>query len=174
MTQKLAGIVGLAAVLACDPVEGDAGTQEAIEAEINAPGVCTDPHRFRVEGAVVRDTGPAGLVWERKVIARVSQPEAVRRCAALELEGRKAWRLPTTHELAAIRLRPGGLFGGGPKALYCVPSIDQVAFPDTPAAEFWTSVTLPDGTAWYVGFDDGRAHRDVTTDTLWVRCVTDL
>ena len=89
------------------------------------------------------------------------------------MDGLDGWRLPAPEELSRIRYAPGGLFGGGSGRHYCIPSIDQAAFPDTPAELFWTSCLGPDDTAWYVGFDDGRSHRDARSDELWVRCVHD-
>jgi Protein of unknown function (DUF1566) len=132
--------------------------------------LCVDVGRYKATEAIVTDTR-TGLVWQRRVDVRLPQPEAARACEGLVLDGTGGFRLPTPPELAGIRYKPGGLFGGGHP--YCIPCIDQSAFPDTPADLFWTSRTEPDGTGWYVGFDDGRSHRDVQSDALWVRCVRD-
>ena len=132
---------------------------------------CVDVGRFIVREETVSDSQDGKLVWQRRVTRRLPQAEAAWYCGALLLDGLSGFRLPSTHELSAIRYRPGGLFGGGNRATYCIPCIDQEAFPDTPADLFWTSGMEPDGTGWYVGFDDGRSHRDVQSDALWVRCV---
>jgi hypothetical protein len=134
---------------------------------------CVDVGRYDVTDAVVDDTRNGHRLWQRRVSVSLPWEEAVQYCAALTLDGTGGWRLPTPLELEAIRLHPGGLFGGGSKAHYCIPCVDQAAFPDTPAALFWTSRRMPDDTAWYVGFDDGRSHRDTRTDALWVRCTRD-
>jgi len=135
--------------------------------------LCVDVGRYSVTREIVEDKEHEHDLWQRRVTARLSQPEAVRYCASLSLEGISGWRLPTPQELQRIRFKPGGLFGGGSSRHYCIPSIDQAAFPETPADLFWTSRVAPDGTAWYVGFDDGRTHRDVSSDALWVRCIHD-
>jgi hypothetical protein len=143
----------------------------ALDRAAGCDPACVDVGRFVVREETVSDRQDGQLVWQRRVTRRLPQAEAARYCGALSLEGLSGFRLPSTHELSAIRYRPGGLFGGGRKATYCIPCIDQEAFPDTPADSFWTSGIEPDGTGWYVGFDDGRSHRDVQSDALWVRCV---
>jgi hypothetical protein len=135
--------------------------------------LCVDSDRYRVTPEVVEDTGSGDRLWQRRVSVRRTQPEASRYCADLTLDGLRGWRLPSPVELSSIRYQPGGLFGGGSSRHYCIPCVDQAAFPDTPADPFWTSRSGPDDTAWYVGFDDGRMHRDARTDELWVRCVHD-
>jgi Protein of unknown function (DUF1566) len=141
------------------------------------PGVCDplciDVGRYAFTREIVDDKSDGHRRWQRRVEARLSQPDADRYCAELSLEGLGGWRLPAPDELAGIRYEPGGLFGGGRNRHYCIPSIDQAAFPETPASLFWTSRVGSDDTAWYVGFDDGRSHRDVRSDELWVRCVHD-
>jgi hypothetical protein len=133
--------------------------------------LCVEVGRYRVTDQVVEDTTGDHLSWQRRVSARLPWDEAASYCACLELEGRRAWRLPTPVELAGIRYKPGGLFPSGHH--FCVPSIDQAAFPETPADLFWTAKIGTDDTAWYVGFDDGRLHRDTRTEALWVRCTHD-
>lgn len=131
---------------------------------------CLEPGRYRTTPELVTDTYHQDRVWQRYASMRLPHAEAVRYCAGLTIDGTRGFHLPTREELGSLRYRAGGLFGGSGRR-YCIPAIDQAAFPETPAAEFWTSQALPDGTAWYVGFDDGRIHRDVQSDALWVRCV---
>lgn len=131
--------------------------------------LCVESGRYRTTPELVFDKKQPGRVWQRRVSERLPHADALRYCLELSIEGVRGFRLPAPDELASLRYKAGGLFGGSRH--YCVPSIDQAAFPETPAAEFWTSKALPDGTAWYVGFDDGRMHRDVQSDALWVRCV---
>jgi hypothetical protein len=135
--------------------------------------LCVDVGRFSVTDETVDDGAGGHRLWQRRVSVQLAQPDAVRYCTGLLLGGLSGWRLPSTDELSGIRFKPGGLFGGGSSRHYCIPSIDQAAFPETPAAPFWTSKENLDGTAWYVGFDDGRAHRDDKSDALWVRCTHD-
>jgi hypothetical protein len=135
--------------------------------------LCVDGGRYRVTPGVVDDTKSDDRLWQRRVSVRLTHPEAVAYCADLTLDGLGGWRLPSPVELNSIRYKPGGLFGGGSSRHYCIPSVDQAAFPETPADQFWTSRANADDTAWYVGFDDGRMHRDTRTAELWVRCVHD-
>jgi hypothetical protein len=161
----------IAVALSCDVRTGRADDGEAQACALGeCDPLCVDVGHYKVTEELVTDT-QTGLVWQRRVDVRLPQPEAARDCEGIVIEGIGGFRLPTPPELVAIRYKPGGLFGGGHP--YCIPCIDQSAFPDTPADLFWTSRTAPDGTAWYVGFDDGRSHRDAATDPLWVRCVHD-
>ncbi len=151
--------------------EPDAGAMVCVSAACDP--LCVDEGRYVVMDQVVFDTRASRRAWQRRVSVRLPWEEAVQYCEALGLDGTGGWRLPTPGELQGIRYKPGGLFGGGSSRHYSIPSIDKAAFPDTPAELFWTSRRMPDDTAWYVGFDDGRSHRDVRTDPLWVRCTRD-
>ena len=133
--------------------------------------LCVEHGRYRTTHELVVDTRNDGRVWQRRVTARLPHAEARQYCQELVIEGEGGFRLPAPQELGSLRYKAGGLFGGGRSRHYCIPSIDQAAFPETPPAEFWTSRVMADGTAWYMGFDDGRMHRDVVDDALWVRCV---
>lgn len=169
-----AGVLGATFALSSFTVTGEIGEPpEQLCGAAQCDPLCVEVGRYAVRGEVVVDGRDANRLWQRRVSERRPHPDAARYCATLTLDGVAGWRLPTREELSALRYRPGGLFGGGHSRQYCIPSIDQAAFPETPAAEFWTSATVPDGTAWYVGFDDGRTHRDEQSDPLWVRCVRD-
>lgn len=142
-----------------------------------APGecdpLCVEAGRYRVMDEVVDDTSGGHRLWQRRVAARLPWDEAVSYCQRLTLDGISGWHLPALADLQGIRYHPGGLFGEAARRHYCVPSIDQTAFPETPAEPFWTSRRMADDTAWYVDFADGRSHRDVRSDDLWVRCTRD-
>ena len=135
--------------------------------------LCVDIGRYTVTPEIVDDAQTGHMLWQRLVAMRLAQPDAARYCTELTLEGLGGWRLPAPTELSGIRYKPGGLFGGGSSRHYCIPCLDQAAFPETPAAPFWTSRSGADDTAWYVGFDDGRMHRDARSELLWVRCAHD-
>ncbi len=74
------------------------------------------------------------------------------------------FRLPTVKELVSIVdltvASPG-------------PTIDQTAFPGTPAEGFWTSSPSvgSSGDAWYVNFGNGRQIFTVVGSYPRVRCV---
>jgi hypothetical protein len=134
--------------------------------------LCLEAGRYRVTEEVVADGTAEHRLWQRRAVVRLAWDDAVRACAGLTLDGVHGWRLPSPDELRALRYKPGGLFGDGHRH-YCVPSIDQAAFPETPAEPFWTSRRMADDTAWYVDFGDGRSHRDTRSEPLWVRCTHD-
>jgi hypothetical protein len=175
-----AALVGLEMMMgsACSsptesPTEGASTTSS--ELDVGAGGgviYCEEPGRFVVRGGVVDDRGgDAGLVeWQRAVPrSSYTQPEAAAYCEALRLDGR-GWRLPSVDELASLVLHPIGL--GASRAPTCEPSIDQVAFPETPPVDFWTSTTRPGlDEAFYTGFDDGRSHPGSPDTPMAVRCV---
>jgi hypothetical protein len=168
-------------VAACSsPTESASSSSQgavAVEATDDLAGsdagvYCEEPGRFVVrEGVVLDRASDAGRVeWQRAVPPDAyTQPEAVAYCASLCLDG-GGWRLPTVDELVSLVLHPIGL--GGSRAPTCDPSIDQVAFPSTPADDFWTSTTRPGlGEATYTGFDDGRSHPALLDTPMSVRCI---
>lgn len=165
------------AVLSCAGAGAAAEHAPRPATETCPPGecdpLCVEPGRYRTTPELVVDRRNHGRMWQRRVTERLPHAEARRYCADLVIDGMRGFRLPAPEELGSLRYKAGGLFGGGSSRHYCIPSIDQAAFPETPAAEFWTSRVMPDGTAFYMGFDDGRMHRDVVSDALWVRCVRD-
>lgn len=131
---------------------------------------CVDIGRYEAKGAAVIDTA-AGKVWQRLVdpVTR-TQPEAVAYCTSLNVDGQTGWRLPSVAELGSIRFKPGLIKGGTDS---CSPSIDQSAFPDTPASVFWTSTARPLGDVYYTNFADGRSHGSQLDEPMFVRCVHD-
>ncbi len=133
--------------------------------------LCIDAGRYRVTEEVVDDTAGEHRLWQRRVSERLPWEDAARYCAGLVLDGMGDWRLPSPgraqwHPLQAGRPLRGR---GSPSLLHPVDRSGRL--PRRPPADlFWTSRRMPDDTAWYVGFDDGRSHRTVRTDELWVRC----
>lgn len=79
------------------------------------------------------------------------------------------WRLPTKDELLSIVDKT-----------WSNPTIDGVAFPDTPSQGFWSSSAYTDSpgptwgsspSAWEVFFDVGSLSYSNTDGTYRVRCV---
>jgi hypothetical protein len=132
---------------------------------------CVDLGRYEVQGSTVSDTAVEGRLWQRFVdpVTR-TQPDAAAYCANVSVDGLTGWRLPSVGELSSIRYKPGLL---EIKASDCSPSIDQTAFPDTPASHFWSSTVRPLGDAYYTGFADGRSHGSELDEPMFVRCVHD-
>jgi hypothetical protein len=174
--QCLAAIAFPLVALACSsataaPGELTSGSISDAVSTQDAGVFCEEPGRFVVRGDVVLDTASDGslLDWQRDVSpSAYSQPEAVAYCDSLRLDG-TGWHLPTVDELASLVLHPIGL--GASTTGTCVPSIDQVAFPATPADDFWTSTSSQVGQAMYTGFYDGRSHLASFDTPMSVRCV---
>ena len=148
---------------------------QAVSAVARTPcvvlAVCEEPGRYDVRADVVVDTANGGRLWQRAVDPALrSQPEAIAYCESLVLGGERGWRLPIVQELQTLRLKPSGL-EGGPQ--YCMPSIDQTAFPSTPAAEFWSATVRAAGDGLFTEFDDGRTHPSDLATPMYVRCVHD-
>jgi hypothetical protein len=105
-----------------------------------------------------------GLAWQQTVDpARYEGEEAHAYCMNLSLAG-GGWRLPTVAELSSLVLS-----GQTPRA----PTIDRVAFPDTPPDGFWSSSSdsAAEGYRWYVSFSFGAADGNGAGSTYRVRCV---
>ncbi|MBE0626056.1 MAG: DUF1566 domain-containing protein [Burkholderiales bacterium] len=122
-----------------------------------------------VTSAVFNDNGdgtvtdPAtGLTWMRCSIGQTwngsacggtannyAWDDAMVSPAAEIFAGHSDWRLPNVRELQTILDRTK--FN---------PAIDTAAFPDTPAAQFWSATPDLDiaDTAWYVDFGSGEVH----------------
>lgn len=107
-----------------------------------------------------------GLVWQREPSPNpLTLAEAEAYCAGLTLAG-AAWRLPTIAELATL------VYRGKDQ-----PTIDRVAFPDTPAAFFWSSTSnaVRSGVAVsVVDFHFGYTPTTGPTEPgVYARCVHD-
>jgi len=137
---------------------------------------CYPTNRFVVlTGGMVEDT-LTRLVWQQDGSGpragcsgvdglTCTWAEAKAYCAGLatsKFGGHSDWRLPTVKELRSI-------------VDYRMASrtIDQTAFPNTPAEPFWTSSPRAgsSGDAWFVNFNDGRSNYDDVGNGSRVRCV---
>jgi len=151
---------------------GGSGGAEAPLCDASAPDKCAvcvdetgcmDPV-YTVNGDGTVRSSCCGLVWQQAVVAtRYSGEEANAYCLALSLAG-NGWRLPTVAELRSLVLS-----GQTPKA----PTIDRVAFPDTPLEGFWSASTdvTSVGYKWYVSFFGGFADGNGANSSYLVRCV---
>lgn len=117
-----------------------------------------------------------GLVWQRQIPAdypscRQSGAAAVRTCtwqqastycADLTLGGFSDWRLPSVIEAESIF-----------DYLRNAPSIDTVAFPNTPLGSYWTSSDYESDTsaAWVAIFTNGGVIQSGKTTANNLRCV---
>jgi cysteine-rich repeat protein len=112
--------------------------------------------------AIVTDA-VTGLMWERvPSAASYTWAEAAAYCEGLSFSGFANWRLPTRIELVSLTSETRRN-----------PAIDIDAFPDAPAATFWTSspvANLPQY-AWTVLFNDGYASYQTVSTQARVRCV---
>jgi len=121
--------------------------------------------RFTVsaDGAEVTDTSTK-LVWRRCIegthwdgkacagkVMKFRYAEAKRHAAGLSKGGGQPWSIPTRTELASLVDRT-------PKKKR--PLIDNAAFPQTPALQFWASRPGTDDNlnAWLVSFANGKVY----------------
>jgi len=137
---------------------------------------CYPTNRFVVlTGGMVEDT-LTRLVWQQDGSGpragcsgvdglTCTWAEAKAYCAGLatsKFGGHSDWRLPTVKELRSI-------------VDYRMASrtIDQTAFPNTPAERFWTSSPYggSSGYAWDVDFYYGSSDFYGVGHRIWVRCV---
>jgi hypothetical protein len=129
---------------------------------VRAPYVAPDP-RFTYDASTVTDLG-TGLIWQRGHLVAMTWLDALDACESLDLAGQTDWRLPTLKELQTLvddrRLQP---------------SIDVVAFPDTPSEWFWSStpIQFPPNEAWATSYTDGYASIHAFTELQLVRCLRD-
>jgi len=141
----------------CDATMPDKCQVCAVDATCMAP-------TYTVHGDGTVTSSCCGLVWQQTVApTRYSGEEANAYCMALALVG-TGWRLPTVAELRSLVI-----IGQTPKA----PTIDRVAFPDTPSDGFWTasSDVTSAGYKWYVSFLGGFADGNGISSSNLVRCV---
>jgi hypothetical protein len=142
----------------------DASNDAMADAEPPA-AACSDSGRYTIAGDEVTDT-TTGRVWSRSVTLQVKKLPANVACSSRG----PMWRLPSKTELEGlVRIESG-----------CLPTIDQSAFPNTPATftnqhddSFWTDTygTLPGGSYYLVRFHNGTTIQGAVSATANVRCV---
>jgi hypothetical protein len=122
--------------------------------------------RFATTAETVTDAY-TGLVWQRVLLDRtwptLPDPQIDAACAALTLDGKSGFRLPTVKELQSIVISNKR-----------EPAIDTVAFRNTPSMPFHASphYAHPNGTYdWEVDFTSGLAYVNGANSPVNVRCV---
>ena len=140
----------------------------------------------------VTDT-QTGLMWMRPCVGQRWENDQVTGgaagmnwAAAMQQKGNgfagyRDWRLPNIDELKTLVYCSSGKrkqfdeygWGGGCLGDYQLPTIDMVAFPNTPETWFWSSSpnASPAGSAWGVNFNDGHVNYDGKGGSLRVRLV---
>lgn len=159
-----AGSDAQASVWPCRPSVDAGGALDREWATGPLPPASPPAGTYALEAKTVCDRTTL-LEWERAV---GSDPrtwdDAKAYCDSLLLDGASDWRLPTRIELLSI-------VDFGRKE----PSIDPVAFPDTPSDAFWSSTLMfnvfNDPNAYLVVFDRGHAAPFTKAEPLFVRCV---
>jgi hypothetical protein len=118
------------------------------------------PAKYDIATAGIVTDKVTGLIWQRAVEATTyALSDAKTYCANLALAGFSDWRLPTRIELVSlVDFTTAG------------PTIDRVAFPNTPSDSFWTS-SHRGSAAWFVGFKQANVDAIGTTEDFYVRCV---
>jgi hypothetical protein len=116
-----------------------------------ADDVTCDAPTYTVNSDGTVTSSCCGLVWQREVTLDVfTWNEAKDYCTDLDLAG-GGWRLPQIAELFSLVVA-----GQTPPE----PTIDRVAFPNTPDALYYLSTTATDGwsaPAWPVDFTSGES-----------------
>jgi hypothetical protein len=149
------------------PVDASAALDWAAWRMPNGAGLGPNPTVYTAakEGSleIVTDA-VTKLVWERNVAATpVSYAAAANQCAGFG----KGWRLPTKIELVSL-LDFGRLTSSAPY-------IGEVAFPSTPAGQYWTTsrVRAPVGASayWSVDFATGEVSTMGSNSARHARCV---
>ncbi len=138
-----------------------------VESSDNARTTSVDPANaerfYDNEDGTVADS-KTWLTWQQKVDDGLyTLEEAKSYCANLDLAG-GGWKLPNLPELESIVDRA------------YFPTIDPIAFPDTPEEWAWTSSTTPyvnpANDVWIVSFANGASiDSDDADATFTVRCV---
>ena len=143
-------------VFACAVTCGAALAPAPLQAE--AP-----PGRYTIgANGTVFDT-KTQLTWQRSPLSDpAAWADAGDKCDKLK-SADLTWRLPTVNELQSLvdESRTN-------------PAIDPLAFPDTPAAAFWTSTGVAGFQslwAWTVSFADGTTSYSTLSSTVYIRCV---
>jgi hypothetical protein len=154
------------AALARQDAASQGQTSVQVEMDPNAaPKVRFQSGRFFVdtEAGTVTDES-AGVVWQRDVaaIGARSFDEARGFCERLH-GGGQGWRLPSFVELRGLV-----------DTTQAPARIDGKAFPNTPAAAFWSTTPAPGsdmGAFWRVNFASGGPGQARSSEMLRLRCV---
>ena len=129
----------------------------------NAEGIATDCSTLIpvADNEVVVDS-LTGMMWQRKIIGKISWQNAVDSCSDLVYGGYSDWRLPNPIELQSMV--DDGTYS---------PAIDSMAFRGTAASYYWTSAThqTDSDSARYVDFTTGYMSFYRKTQGSYVRCV---
>ncbi|MBK1646912.1 hypothetical protein CKO25_20250 [Thiocapsa imhoffii] len=140
------------------------------------------------DGAIIEDT-TTNLQWMRcsqgqhwngdtcdGEAAKLTWDDAMRQARGLSFSAWTDWRVPTKDELLTLVYCSSGQpkwKGHGCDGDYERPTIDQVAFPNTPDSWFWSSSPGADGSvsAWIANFYDGSGGNGHKSSTVCVRLV---
>jgi hypothetical protein len=141
--------IGIAAAILAVSADGDTAPR------------CYIVGRFQLMGSNVFD-GATGLTWYQTVSQPLTWTDAATYCSTQP----GGFRVPTVKELLSLVDYTKPPNSGAA-------TINPVAFPNTPAAPFWTSSTLgtAPGAVWIVFFGDGETYTGPPVGTLNTFCV---
>jgi serine/threonine protein kinase len=185
-------VIGLFAAVSLSQFNLTIDSPEPSPVPPNRPDVISDRYRaLGPNGAIIEDT-TTGLQWMRcsqgqqwtgaacvGIPTALTWEEQMGQARGLSFAGRTDWRVPTKDELATLVDCSSGQPETWNRAWarcqgdYERPTIDQVAFPKTPAKWFWSSSPIVYGSnnAWYVDFGDGLVGYGGKDRQLCVRLV---
>ncbi|MCO4760489.1 MAG: DUF1566 domain-containing protein [Myxococcales bacterium] len=137
----------------------------------NGDGSISSLYGDRRSGSFVWEDGgdavfdsATGLMWQRKVSSTKRKwQDAIDYCDSLVVGAYDDWKLPHKDELESLVL-----------SLTTTPSIDTLAFPQTPAKPFWTrTLYAPNAAheAFGVDFENGGTGHALKSEPHFVRCV---
>ncbi len=106
-----------------------------------------------------------GLEWQFESAGVLTWHQALEYAAALGLDGKSDWRLPTLAELESLLDRTGARSDGRPPMRVDVPFRDE--------ASYWSATTFAKDTqsAWIVMFDGAYVLSYPKVSSYAVRCV---
>jgi hypothetical protein len=154
----------------------DSGYRSGYDAGYYGAGDAGSVARFTYPyDGVVYDTDQR-LFWQRTVVAQkpgctagtytasghnaCTWLEASTYCSNLILAGFSSWRLPSLSELR--KLQDGTTIS---------PTINVIAFPNTPGVGYWTGTLYSSGSYYWVSFSSGSYAWDPGSQGYHVRCV---
>ncbi|PID46489.1 MAG: hypothetical protein CSB47_03800 [Proteobacteria bacterium] len=168
---------------------------ERLELEALAPPYREHAKRYQIHNNGTVSDRNTGLMWKRcsegqsgeycqQGKAKEYNWQQAQALKGSRFAGYSDWRVPTIEELRSLVFCSNGTPAeeawdyacdgkNDRNGSYQRPTINQTAFPNTPASRFWSSSPYAgySNYAWYVDFYDGDGHPDHKNNSRYVRLV---